>query len=400
MGRRVWRVVASHGLAAVGMSLPWPLLMARVWHETGDERLLGLVGAARMLPYVAISWLAGRLADRWARDRVVWWTLGARLVLLAAASQAVATGRTATCVVLLTLTVAAGTPAYPSLAAGLPTLAGRHNDRATDLLVTVEVASFVVGPALGGLLMGAAAAPMVLGVGAALVGAAALLFAGTGMPRPEHVPREPAQGAGRVLRSDAGARGAIALLVVVNAVLAGVGIVLLPHAEAAWPTEPDAYGLVVAGLGFGALAAPVLGRLGQVRSSGTGLAWMGAGLLLVALAPTSGWALAPVGLVSAAAVRLESLATAAIQARVPDAQRASALGIADTAMVAAALAASAVAPLFTLVAPATRVVVGTGVCLSLLPLAARRRRRRSGVTTVAGDAGPARPLDSCGPPYP
>jgi hypothetical protein len=46
----VRRTVASHALAAVGMSLPWPLLVLLVWERAGDGWVLGLAGAARMLP--------------------------------------------------------------------------------------------------------------------------------------------------------------------------------------------------------------------------------------------------------------------------------------------------------------------------------------------------------------
>ena len=78
----------SHGLAALAMSLPWPLLLVLVDDRTGTTSaaalLLGLTGAARMLPYVALSWATGTLADRFRRDRLVRATLVARAALLAA----------------------------------------------------------------------------------------------------------------------------------------------------------------------------------------------------------------------------------------------------------------------------------------------------------------------------
>ena len=51
------RVVVAHALAAVAMSMPWPLLIDEVWRRTHDDTLLGVTGAARLLPYVALSWL-------------------------------------------------------------------------------------------------------------------------------------------------------------------------------------------------------------------------------------------------------------------------------------------------------------------------------------------------------
>ena len=52
-------------------------------------------------------------------------------------------------VVLASAAVAAGTPAYPALMAAMPTVGSGSARRASGLLVTVEVASFVVGPAVG-----------------------------------------------------------------------------------------------------------------------------------------------------------------------------------------------------------------------------------------------------------
>jgi MFS family permease len=58
---------------------------------------------------------------------------------------------------LAVITVAVGTPAYPAAAAAMPSLAGRRSSQLTSFLVTAEVSAFVVGPALGGLLVGLAA---------------------------------------------------------------------------------------------------------------------------------------------------------------------------------------------------------------------------------------------------
>ena len=51
------------GIAALAVALPWPLLLVLVDERTEDPLLLGLVGAARLLPYVAVSWATARLAD-------------------------------------------------------------------------------------------------------------------------------------------------------------------------------------------------------------------------------------------------------------------------------------------------------------------------------------------------
>ena len=148
------RVIASHAIAALAVALPWPLLLVLVDDSSDDPLLLGLVAAARMIPYVALSWVTARLADAMRRDLIVRVTLVVRAgLMLAAAAVSVAADHVWLAVAACTLAVAVGTPAYPAQVAAMPGIAGSQRLRATDLLVTVEVAAFVVGAALGGLLL-------------------------------------------------------------------------------------------------------------------------------------------------------------------------------------------------------------------------------------------------------
>ena len=229
--------------------------------STDGDLLLGLTGAARMLPYVAFSWATGRLADRFRRDRILRATLAARAVLLGVVAVAVARDLLTVAVLAASAAVAAGTPAYPALAAAMPRAAGAARRRATDLLVTVEVASFVVGPALGGLLLASWTRPALPLVAVLGTLAALLLVHGVRLPRPERTTRSARTGS--VLRA-ARARGvprAIATVALLNAVLAATGMALLPLAAEDWS---GGYGLATAVLGFGAVAAPMLWRLGRL----------------------------------------------------------------------------------------------------------------------------------------
>ncbi len=349
--------IASHAVAAVGMSLPWPLLVLLVWERAGDGWVLGLAGAARMLPYVALSWAAGRLADRYARDRIVRLTLAARLVLLFGVAAALTIGQTWLALVAATLAIAVATPAYPALAAAMPGLAGRHTDRATGLLVTCEVASFVVGPALGGLLLAPATRPLVPWVAVVCLVAAWVLFDGVRLPKPAaDVATTRANGVLAALRTSAVLRGAVAAVAVVNAVAAAVGLTLLPLAEG-WPgaSEGTAFGIATGALGLGALGGPVLGRIAARWHLGprVWLVVLGGCLVGVATAPSL-WVAAPLlAVVGAAAVQVEIVATAYVQQAAPDRLRASVLGLTDTAMVAAAL-------LGALGAPALAATIGAG----------------------------------------
>ncbi len=381
MSRQVRRLLVSHGLASVSMSLPWPLLLALVWEQTHDATWLGLAGAARMLPYVTCSWWVGRLADVYRRDRLVRVTLWARLVLLAGTAVAVASEWTATAVVLAALAVAVATPAYPAQAAALPGLAGEDARRATQLLVTLEVSSFVVGPALGGLLLGVPSAVMVGALAGTVLAIAAFSRIGLGSARADG----PEAGASpyRALLQRRGLIPTIMLMAAINFVLAGAGLALLPLADTAWAgswESATAYGVATAVLGFGALAGPLLARVGRGDPGRTraGLGIGAGSLTVVAHAPTVGEALLPLLVVGAAAVHAESAATSLIQDRAPDSVRAGILGIADAAMIGAALVGSLIAPalLDLLGGPLLLVTLGLALAGSVALVPRRRPTHR------------------------
>lgn len=399
------RVVVAHAVAAVAMSMPWPLLIDEVWRQTHDDTLLGLTGAARLLPYVALSWLVARLADRFARSRVIRGTLLLRAGLLGAGalvSSAVPpgglgpSGALAASVVLATAAVAAATPAYPAAAAGMPALAGDENDRWTQALVTVEVGSFVIGPALGGALVGRLSVAAVFGVAALSTLAALGLLRSVRMPCPGRImAASAAPGAPGHLRG-AGASGAaptspslsgrawcaIAVMVVLNAAMSGLGMLLVPLAETEWG-DLNAYGPAVAALGIGAAVTPVIASALRLRTSGRSILWFVGATLMVGGSPGLAVAALPLVVAGGASVRAEALATEALQAAVPDEHRAAALGIGDTAMVAAALVASAVAPHVTTLVGARLhdLALGLGVAASAALLARRLRNAARGEAT-------------------
>ena len=350
MSDPIRRTIASHSLAAVGMSLPWPLLVLLVWERSGEGWELGMAGAARMLPYVALSWLAGRLADRFARDRIVRWTLVLRTLALLVVAASLADGQTWLAVAAATSAIAVATPAYPALAAALPGLAGRRGARATSLLVTGEVASFVVGPAIGGLLLMHQTRALVPWVAVACLVLAYWIFNGVRAPAPSGRTRE-ARSTGMVgaLRGSSVLRGAVAAVAVVNAVVAATALALLPVAQS-WAgdglDDATAFGLATGALGFGALGGPVLGWLGNRWRLGA-RAWcgiLGGCLAGVAAVPSSWVALPLLALAGAAAVQVEIVATASVQTAAPDRLRATVLGLTDTAMVAAALLSALLTP--------------------------------------------------------
>lgn len=341
------RVIASHAIAALAVALPWPLLLVMVVERTHDPLLLGLVGAARMLPYVLLSWATARLADAMRRDLIVRVTLVVRAALMLVAALAVVTDHVWVAVAACTLTVAVGTPAYPAQVAAMPGIAGAQRLRATDLLVTIEVAAFVVGAATGGLLLHPATRDLLPWVPLVMTLAALAMICRVSMPAPRRRPgqeRRPSPYA--ALRAAPQACRAITVMAAINFVIALLAIALVPLALDSWSSDAAGYGLATGVLGFAAFGAPLLRRIG--RSPEHSIRWslllLAGGLLLVVPAPSLGWSLAPLALAGAAAVSVEAGATAVLQEHVGDEVRATVLGITDTVIITAALAGSLVAP--------------------------------------------------------
>jgi MFS family permease len=335
------RIVASHALAATAMSMPWPFLLAEVWSATGSDSWLGVTGAARMAPYVALSASAGIMADRFSRSSVLRWSTIARAGLLVAMAAALLGGQLALAVVLAVLTVAAGTPSYPAAVAALPGLAGPRTARLTSLLVTAEVAAFVVGPAVGGLLLGLSDGRWSIVLSAGLALAAWPLLRGVRAPRGSVAGSAPTVGRLSTVLQAPGVPVAVALVALDNLVESAASIGLLTLSHEHWGTGNSGFGIATAALGFGALAAPLFGTFLRMRGallvSGTGLALSGA-------LPSAVAAAGPLAVAGASGTVVECSCTEVLQRSVPDRARAFALGLADAIMVLAAMLGALIAP--------------------------------------------------------
>jgi MFS family permease len=335
------RLVISHALAATAMSMPWPALLAAVWSRTHSDLWIGVTGALRMLPYVALSAFSGMLADRVRRSTVVRWSTALRVALLAGSAVALQTEELVLAVVLAVLTVAVGTPAYPAAAAAMPSLARNRSTQLTGFLVTAEVSGFVVGPALCGLLLGMGAERWAIPASAAITLLALVLLAGirTGAIVAAAVIAD--RGRLMTVLRCRGVPLVIIVVSVVNLVISAASIGLLPLSETSWGTGERGFGIAAAALGFGSLAAPLLRAVLGLRSS---LVATGAGLAIAGFAPGVVVAAAPLAVAGGAATVVECISTDVLQRAVPDHLRAFSLGLTDAAMVSAALLGALLPP--------------------------------------------------------
>ncbi|CUR57348.1 membrane hypothetical protein [metagenome] len=348
----VRRLLASHAAAGVAMSLVWPLLLVLVWDRAGDTSrgalLLGLTGAARMLPYVLLSWATGSLGDRFRRDRVLRATLVGRIAMAVGVAVALAEGWLLVAVLAASAAVVCGTPAYPLLAATIPQVAGESRRRATEVLVTIEVGAFVVGPALGGVLLGAHLRAWIPAGAVLLSVVALLLVTAVRLPGPIHTLSDAPslREMFGTVRSTPAVLAALAVVAVLNLIDGAASLALLPMTQEVWRHDDGGFGLATAWLGFGALGAPLLWwiRGSAVRRRRVGLVLLAVALSVVALSPTLAWGLAPLAVVGAATVHVESAVTESIQDGIADEHRAGVLGLADSVMVGAGMLGALAAP--------------------------------------------------------
>lgn len=376
------RLIAYHAFAATAAALPWPALLAAIWQVTDDPALIGLAGAARFAPCVLLSAFLGGLGDRIGRLRAVRLSAAVRLTLVIAVAALLSQGLVWPALAAATLVVAAGVPAFPSLVALLPHLSQRP-ERDTNLLVTWEVSGFVVGPALGGLLLVAGTTWSAVGCLPLMVVAVLVL------PRrvDEHAP------SGRPLRLQVGmrqvlgvpiVRRAIGTVMMLNAVLGVLGVALLRIAETQWDAGVAEFGALTAALGFASLTAPALIRLtGRLTPRLVAHLVVVLPLVAVILSPTWATALLPLALLGAGLTLVECRTTRMLQDGAPADYTALALGIADAALVAAAMAGALAAPwLLAAVGPTAlllglaagcAVVLGWGSSVSPRPGRPRRR---------------------------
>jgi MFS family permease len=243
---------------AIGQTFGTVAMAVAMFSRTGSAGWVAAIAGARVLPYIVVPGLAGVIAARMPRRRLLIGSAAARAALVAALALAVATHFPPFALVVLAFLFAAfGTPCYPAMAAAVPaTLTAEDLAPGNGLLTGVETLSFIAGPALGGLalLSGSPVAALLVNSGIFVVafGLAAFLDA---VPAPgsaaDSLKSELLAGA-RALKTVPELAAPVVLVVVVNLTYAGALIALVLYAEDVLSGGAD-FGLLNAGLGVGAL---------------------------------------------------------------------------------------------------------------------------------------------------
>jgi MFS family permease len=368
----------------------WIQTVAQSWlvyDLTGSAVLLGAVNFATQVPILLLAPLAGTLADRRDRRRLILATQAALMVLALTLALLTLSGLIMVWHILALALLQGIVNSFdmPARQSFVVEMVGKEDlPNAIALNSTMFNSARMIGPAVGGLLVA------LIGEGwCFLINATSFLAVLAGLlrmtirPRAEvAVPSGPggiAEGLAFVARTEP-FRSLLLLVAVVS--LAGMPFtVLLPVFAAAFQAGPDGYGLLMGAVGVGALAGALrlaanrdVRRLERLPPLATG--GMALGLLLFAQSPSFWLAAAALVLVGFCLITETATSNTLLQSRVPDRLRGRVMacymmcfaGLAPFGALAAGTAAEHIG------ATAT-VTIGGAICL-IGALAFHLRRRR------------------------
>ncbi|HEY7131166.1 MAG TPA: MFS transporter [Candidatus Limnocylindrales bacterium] len=156
--RPLARLLGGEFVSAIGDWLYIVAILVVIFRETSDATLLGVFGALRTLPYVVLSIPAGVIADRFDRRLILLATDLARAACMAGMAWLVATDGPVVALIALSILAACfSTFFYPAIGAYIPALAGdeRQLGPANSAWAALDNVGFILGPALGGILVAA-----------------------------------------------------------------------------------------------------------------------------------------------------------------------------------------------------------------------------------------------------
>ncbi len=334
-----------------------------IYRESGNAALVGAFGGIRLIPYVLLSVPAGVVADRFDRRLVLLVSDLFRGSLMVIMALIVASNGPTLLIAALAILAACGSSFfYPAMGAYLPALARdeRQLGPANSAWATIQNFSFIVGPAIGGIVLavGNVLIAFVLNALSFLVIAFILwrLPSSRAHAAPETA-SEPASvepieaeeataaasdsAAPATAASDAGtmsslnvrALGGLTLVQLMASFLGGgLQVITVILAIDVLKSGEEANGYLNAAVGIGGLIGGVgAGALVLRRSLGVplvaGAIITGVGTIALGAATNLPFALVAIGVLSAGALVIDVVATTVFQRLVPDELRGRGTGI-------------------------------------------------------------------------
>jgi MFS family permease len=386
------RLIGSLSISRVGDLLYTTALVVVVLERTGSAAWVAAALISRLLPYTVLTPLAGVLADRMDRRRLMVISDVARFGLMLVAALVVAVGAPIwTLLLVATLTTCAGSPFTSALIASIPEVVDEDQLAPANAMISgVEYAAAVIGPLLAALVLSAGLDALPFLLNACSFALSALLLAGIGLPRHEVDDDEEGESFWRaalagvtVLRDDRLVR--VTTLVTVTVTFTyGAELVLMPLVSRdRLGTGESGLGVLDAAVGIGGvLGTVVAARL--VRSDrllavlGMGAIGCGIPMALLSVITVPAVAYAVLVFEGLSAIIVDVAGVTALQRAVSVSKLARIEGLMASLVVAATLAGNVTGPVLVRTISLERALVAAAViCIigGLVVLAVEARRR-------------------------
>jgi MFS family permease len=377
--RALARLLVGEFVSSIGDWLYLVAVLVVVYAASDSAVLLGVIGAARIVPYIVLSVPAGMVVDRFDRRTVLLVTDVARGLLMLVLAGLVMAGASVVPIVALAILAACFSTFFgPAISALLPTLVDESDlGPANSAWATLDNVAFIVGPALAGGLIAAGGLSVAFLLNALSFAVVAVILwrlpstgapaadEATGVPPPAEEAPAPKAAWGQLWRPLAGpfvldsatsfVFGGLGVLTVIIAVdVLGAG-----EAGTGYLNAATGVGGVVAGIGAGALLARQL-RVPLLLGGGVAAA----GLVFLALAGNLLLAMLAIGVAVAGALLLDVVNTTLIQRIVPDRLRGRAMGTLQMSTAIFYAAGSLLLPVLAATLGMTTVLVGSGVLIA------------------------------------
>jgi MFS family permease len=404
------RLLAGEFISSIGDWLYLVAILILVYEVSNDPLVLGIVGAARVLPYVVLSIPAGILADRYDRRLILLVTDVARgTLMLVMAALVAAHAPVVTIVVLAVVATCFSTFFSPAIGAYLPSLVADEEQLgpANSAWSTLDNLAFVIGPAIAGLLIaaGGLALAFVLNAGTFAVIAVVLWR----LPSPRHGVIGEVRAAGEVREpgeapaaadGTAAATGTemppmltpasaltpggvdrkvlrrvvvpvlgLALIDLVGSVAGGgLSVLTVVIAVGSLGAGDAGTGFLNAGIGLGGLVGALLAGVFVLRPSLVGVLASGSivlavGVAALGIAGSLPLAVGMIAVASAGALLVEVTSTTILQRAIPDEIRGRTLGVLATASTLAFAAGSFALPVLADAVGMGPILAATGVAI-------------------------------------
>lgn len=359
------RLLFGEFVSSIGDWLYLVAMLVLIWDEANDPVVLGLIGAARIVPYILLSVPAGIVADRFDRRLVLLVTDVARGLIMLLIAGAVMLDMSVWVIVGLAITATCFSAFFsPAIGAYLPSLVKDESELgpANSAWSSLDNLAFFIGPAFAALLLSLNSLPVAFILNALTFAVVALVLLRLPAGRAKQAPLADAD-AGQtdatpaplpslreatrpILRPLAG----IGILNLADGfVFGGLGVITVILAVDTFQVGEAGTGLLNSAIGVGEIVgAVVAGALVLRRKLGppllAGALFLGAGIAAMGVVNSFTLALIAIAIASGGALLLEITATTLLQRIVPDNIRGRTFGVIETVTVTAYAAGAFVVP--------------------------------------------------------